>query len=163
MKIWQAQFNIAKFLFFAAAACLIGLSIFNVDLFIGTQNAKELNKAAEIKTEEGYLYYDAYTYRFDPPSDLDYLLSLSVDALPGYFGQLTPEYFKLTHGAVYNKEKDLYSYSEEAKAFDYVIALRSSRLLRLVEEVTDPYAGDIRYSNLSPAKRWRRFSTRSRM
>lgn len=68
--IWHRQIRLGKFVFFLSAVCLLALSYWNVDAFIAQQNTAA---------------YTASDQTIDESSrrpDLDYLLSLSVDALP---------------------------------------------------------------------------------
>ncbi len=133
IKTWHPGFSIGKYIFFSTALCLLGLNLFNVDLFIGRKNSVDLDTTMDLTNQ--FIFDDPYyihRYNSDPPSDLDYLLSLSADALPGYLEKLSPEDFTLQRSQP-----------------GILIALRASRFLQLVETVSGDYTGDIRYGNLS--------------
>lgn len=74
-KIWRDRFRIVRAALFAVLIALVGLTYFNVDAFIARENVA------------------AYAEGRAEALDVDYLLSLSVDALPYYADALTVEYF----------------------------------------------------------------------
>ncbi len=63
VKIWKDHLKILSTVFYTTCIMLIGLTYFNVDAFIAQQNTKEVNSNK---------------------TDIDYLLTLSADALPYY-------------------------------------------------------------------------------
>lgn len=88
LKIWIRKFRLASALVVAVAAGLCLLTYSGVDGIIGRYNGAHIEKDHDLKN----LYAAEY---MEPKeiSDLDYLLSLSVDAFHGYAYRLTVEDF----------------------------------------------------------------------
>lgn len=73
-NVWLPSWKgFAQTVLVTAFTCLLGLSFFNADAFIAKQNVARMDKTMEADGEYG---------------DLDYLLNLSIDALPYYLGEI---------------------------------------------------------------------------
>ncbi len=75
--IWLRKMPIIRMVFFCCLIGLCGLTYFNADGFIARHNSSDPESISESNFDTGYA-----------ESDLDYLLSLSVDALPEYADKL---------------------------------------------------------------------------
>lgn len=69
VHVWLPWQGIRQTVSLVSLACLLGLSYLNVDAFIARENTKRLDKTMDAYGEYG---------------DLDYLINLSIDALPYY-------------------------------------------------------------------------------
>ena len=134
VKVWWQRFALSRMVYLATALGLLALCLFNVDGFIGTHNSKTMDK--EISGE----FMDGVSYRVESPSELDYLLSLSIDALPGYIDRLDASDFAYTQN----------SSDENEYQKNQVRVLRSERLLELYDQATSQ--GSILFYNFGRAR-----------
>ena len=72
VKIWKRDFKIFTCVFYIVISSLLALTYFNADGFIGRNNAVLLNRENALEDPEAYF------------RNLEYMLTLSADALPGY-------------------------------------------------------------------------------
>ena len=72
VKIWKRDFKIFICVFYIVISSLLALTYFNADGFIGRNNAVLLNRENALEDPESYF------------RNLEYMLTLSADALPEY-------------------------------------------------------------------------------
>ena len=131
--IWHAWKYFRQIAAITSLCALLGLSYFNVDAFIAKQNTKRLDKTMSETGEFG---------------DLDYLLNLSIDALPYYLDVIAKEDLEP------EPEPDFYAeYSDFDSYSTYYWernALREKRCYRLnaLLSKAEQNGSDLRYWNL---------------
>ncbi len=126
---WRPWQSIGQIVAVTTLCALLGLSYFNVDAFIARKNVVRLDKTMSETGEYG---------------DLDYLLNLSIDALPYYLSEI--------EASDLMPEEDLFSGQgltmNEYWARNSLRQKRCHRLNMLLEQAEGRYSSDLRYWNL---------------
>jgi len=132
VRIWHQKFHIAKFVFLTIATCLLALSFFNVDAFIARHNGRQLKLSIDMD----------YTTHVQTPHDVDYLLTLSVDALPYYIDALGDgrDFIQTDVGVQYDRinasDSNDYTFKTESEIplKNYIIWQRAAIITRMYDD-----------------------------
>lgn len=131
--IWHAWKYFRQIAAITSLCALLGLSYFNVDAFIAKQNTKRLDKTMSETGEFG---------------DLDYLLNLSIDALPYYLDVIAKEDLEPEpEPDFYAEYADFDSYSTYYWERNALREKRCHRLNALLSKA-EQNGSDLRYWNL---------------